>query len=142
MNIINIFDADAFVVNYVRSEIKVAQDKNCKYLLIVCDTFEDYKLFCFDPSKGALPGCDYAVYCKDDDELRKRHDEFEGKNMQEVRGIYQVLQEADLSNIYCFTCGETREIHCHTGIEMDITEILEHMSPEELTKRLEEGESE
>ncbi len=45
-----------------------------------------------------------------------------------------------LEDVYCLTCDEIREIHCHTGIEMDIAELLEHMSPEELAERLEEEE--
>ena len=148
MRIVNIFDDDALVPDFVRSEIKAAQDGGHKYLLVVCDTFEDHEVFGFDPLKGALPGCDYPVYCKDEAELQERHDEFDGKNMQEVRGVYQVLQEADLSNTYCLVCGETGELHCHTGIELKLAELLENMRPsavrdvvaQELAERLKEGE--
>ncbi len=142
MKITNIFDVGVFVPDFMQNEIKAAQDKGCKYLLIVCDTFNDHEVFGFDPSNDIIPGCDYPIYCKDEGELQERHDEFNGKNMQEVRGVYQVLQEADLSNTYCLTCGETRELHCHTSTEMDIAELLEHMSPEELAEKLKEEESE
>ena len=138
MRIVNIFDTDISVPDFVRSEIKAAQDGGYKYLLVVCDTFNDYKALGFDRSGDVLPGCDYPVYCKDDDDLREKYERLDGKNMQQVVVVYQVLRVPDLSNTYCLTCGETGELHCHTGAEMDMSEILEHMSPEELAERLEE----
>ncbi len=78
------------VPRFVDNEIEATRRQGCKYLMVVCDTFNDYEVFSFDPDGGQLIGCDYPIYCKDYDELLIEHSKYDGKNMQEVRGIYKV----------------------------------------------------
>ncbi len=78
------------VPKYVDNEIEATRKQGCEYLMVICDTFNDYEAFSFGPDKGQLPGCDYPIYCKDFDELLIEHSKYDGKNMQEVRGVYEV----------------------------------------------------
>lgn len=55
--------------------LSTAKRKKAKYIIIVCDTF-DYD--------------DYPVYVKDAKNLNKEIDNYHGKNMQRVMGVYSL----------------------------------------------------
>jgi len=64
--------------------IKTAIAGKCEFIISVCDTFE------YD---------DYPVYCEDLDELVRRYPEFNGKNMQKVNEIIQIIDGKAIENL-------------------------------------------
>jgi hypothetical protein len=60
--------------------IQVARENGHEFILSVCDTF-DYD--------------DYPVYCENREELMRRYDVYNGKNMQRVNEIIRVPKKKD-----------------------------------------------
>lgn len=62
--------------------IDTAKKKGCKYIISVCDTFE------YD---------DYPDYCKDENDLILRYDNFDGVNMQKVNEIIRINDDGSVT---------------------------------------------
>lgn len=78
---------------FVQPTIAGARKKGSEFVVIVCDTFNDYQALGFDGSATTLPECDYPVYCQDENELRDALEQYDGKEMQEIKRIYRVREK-------------------------------------------------
>ena len=65
--------------------IKYAKKTGAKFIISVCDTYD------WD---------DYSVYCKNDEELIKEYNHYQGKNMQKVNEIIRIDDETVTENFH------------------------------------------
>ena len=74
----------AATLDDVNRWVKTARNKNCNYIISVCDCF-DYE--------------DYPVYCKDLDEVRERYPEFDGVEMQRINEIIKINPDGSTETV-------------------------------------------